>query len=256
MRARLRRPSEGDLTVTRGREAFVSPAHRRPRQRRDLPLLRGDASRTCSTCSTSGREAVACDLHPDYLLDALRRGDWAAGARACSITPRMSRRSWPNIAGQDAARRGARRPRPRRRRRAWGGELLRVDGARWSRARHLAPLDAAGGDRAAREPWRMGVAALAAIGRLDDSGGRCFRPCTAGAGRSPRRCAQDARADDDQHGPAVRRGRGHARHVDASGLRGAGGDGDGGVGWDAARAPGRFRTSGRRPRLPATAALS
>ena len=47
---------------------------------------------------------------------------------------------------------------------AWGGELLRVDGAQCQRIGHLTELNLPGGDRAAREPWRMAVSVLQGMG--------------------------------------------------------------------------------------------
>ncbi len=62
----------------------------------------------------------------------------------------------------------------------WGGELLRVEGANCQRLGHLAPLIMPGGDRAAREPWRMAAAVLFYMNRADEIARRF--PAQAGAG--------------------------------------------------------------------------
>ena len=63
---------------------------------------------------------------------------------------------------------------------AWGGELLRVEGANFYRIGHLTPLKMPGGDRAAREPWRMAAALLYDMNRADEIVQRF--PKQAGAG--------------------------------------------------------------------------
>ncbi|MDD1521679.1 MULTISPECIES: carbamoyltransferase HypF [Bradyrhizobium] len=54
----------------------------------------------------------------------------------------------------------------------WGGELLLCEGTWFGRIGHLAPLQMPGGDRAAREPWRMASAVLHGLGRGNEIGHR------------------------------------------------------------------------------------
>ncbi len=50
----------------------------------------------------------------------------------------------------------------------WGGELLRVQAGMAQRIAHVRALRLPGGDRAAREPWRMAASALYELGRASE----------------------------------------------------------------------------------------
>jgi hydrogenase maturation protein HypF len=156
------------ITVTRGREAFLSPhigdldTPARARAFRDV-------IRQMLTMLDVTPELVACDGHPDFIstliaeemgLPLFRAQHHAAHIAAIAaehgvVGPILGVAFDGYGMGDDGE--------------AWGGELLRVDGGSATRLGHLAPLPSPGGDRAARETWRMGLAALATIGALDRS---------------------------------------------------------------------------------------
>ena len=155
------------VTITRGSEAFVSqhigdlggPGARR-RYHEIVQHLLDFIGVT--------PEAAACDLHPDFPstriaeeigLPLLRVQHHAAHIAAVAAE---YRHQGPLLGvaldGYGYGDNGE----------AWGGELMTVVDSDWLRVGHLAPLPLPGGDRAAREIWRMGLAAAANANRLDN----------------------------------------------------------------------------------------
>ncbi len=107
-----------------------------------------------------GPEAVCHDLHPDYLstryaqaLDIPKIGVQHHFAHALSCMAEHALEG-PALAvvmdgsgyGEDGT--------------VWGGEFLEVTARAYTRLGHLRPIPLPGGDRAAREPWRMAAAYL------------------------------------------------------------------------------------------------
>jgi hydrogenase maturation protein HypF len=153
------------VTVTRGREAFVSQ-HVGDLDTAETIRFYEETSRHLISILDVKPEVVACDLHPDFrstrfaeatALPMLRVQHHAAHIAAVAAEHQIA---GPLLGvaldghgyGEDGM--------------AWGGELLRFEGFAAERLGHLTPLAMPGGERAAREPWRMGLAALAALGDL------------------------------------------------------------------------------------------
>jgi hydrogenase maturation protein HypF len=109
-------------------------------------------------------EAIACDLHPLYLSTVYAR------ERAAALgVPLVEVQHHHAHVASAAAERGLKGPvlglawdgtGLGTDGTAWGGELLRVDGARSTRLGTFRPVALAGGDRAIRDPWRIALAVL------------------------------------------------------------------------------------------------
>jgi len=152
------------VTVTRGCEAFVSQ-HVGDLDTPAAVAFLEETLRHMLSILEVEPVAIACDLHPDFPTSRLanrlgppvipvqhHHAHIAALAAEHHIEGPLLGLSLDGFGlGSDGG--------------AWGGELLCVDGERFERLGHLAPLPAPGGDRAAREPWRMAAAALHALGR-------------------------------------------------------------------------------------------
>lgn len=162
------------LCLTHGREAWVSHTVGDLFQAEACLAHEATARALLQALDAAGRKpaAIAHDLHPDLhstrfaLQLAAELGVEAIGvqhhhAHIASVAAEHGR-SGPVLGlaldgvglGTDAQ--------------AWGGELLSVDGANFLRLGHLRPLALPGGDRAARDPWRMAAAALFDLGRGEE----------------------------------------------------------------------------------------
>lgn len=154
------------VCVTRGREAFLSQ-HVGGLDNAEAIRFQNEAiAHLCSILDVKP-DYAACDLHPDFRSVRMAEGldlpvipvqHHLAHVTAVAAEHRLA---GPVLGlaldGHGFGTDGA----------AWGGEMLVVDGVRWDRAGSLSPLSLPGGDKAAREPWRMGVSALVAAGRDD-----------------------------------------------------------------------------------------
>ena len=152
------------VTVTRGREAFVSTHIGGMTDRATVAFHEETALRMLDLLDVRP-DIVACDLHPDLIttrlaeargLPVFRAQHHAAHIAAIAAEykidgPLLGAALDGHGYGDDGG--------------AWGGELMLIDRGQWRRVAHLAPLPLPGGDRAARAPWRMGVAVLARLSR-------------------------------------------------------------------------------------------
>jgi len=154
------------ITLTRGREAFVSQ-YVGDLDDRDTIRFRNETIAHLKSILAIEPEIVACDLHPDFQSTRAAEATGLPIARvqhhlahvAAVVAEHGLSAGVLGVAldGQGHGTDG----------RPWGGELIALDGVDWERVGWLEPLPLPGGDAAAREPWRMGVAALAMLGRLD-----------------------------------------------------------------------------------------
>lgn len=112
-------------------------------------------------------EVIACDLHPDYATSRIAEGWWERGttpvrvqhhhAHVASVMAEHGLRGRVLGVAFDGLGWGPDGT-------VWGGEFLLCDEAGYERRGHVGAVRQPGGDRCAREGWRMAIAYLRAAG--------------------------------------------------------------------------------------------
>jgi hydrogenase maturation protein HypF len=150
--------------VARGSEAFLSPHLGDLDNAAAYQAFRDDLDLYLSMLGVRP-QAVACDMHPDYLstrwameeeLPVVRVQHHHAHAAACLAEHGELGEALALVFdgtgyGPDGT--------------LWGGELLRCDLGEYERVAHLEPVPLPGGEAAIREPWRTAASYLERAGR-------------------------------------------------------------------------------------------
>ena len=170
---------KSSVCVTRGNQAFTAPHIGDLDNAATCAFLDETVQRMLSLLDVKP-DIVAHDLHPDYystqaaLAFAARHGlpTVTVQHHHAHIAAVCAEHGWRGpvlglaLDGVGLGSDGA----------AWGGELLRVSGDHFERLGHLRPLPLPGGDKAAREPWRMAATVLHELGRNAHIGMRFQEP--------------------------------------------------------------------------------
>lgn len=157
-----------------GSEARFSPLHG---DLGEVPACEAlDASVRSLAPADRPLAAIGHDLHPDFA--STRRGQALAAERQLTAWPVQHHRAHLAVVQAEAGLRGATLGLALDGMglgsdgQAWGGELLWADdparSSGWQRLAHLPALPLPGGDRAAREPWRVAAGLLWQQGRGDE----------------------------------------------------------------------------------------